>query len=277
MSVAPTHQLQATAGRAARSDTAVWLGRAGLAGRGLLYVAIGLVALRIATGGAATSADKQGALLAIVQRPGGRALLIATAVGLVAYALWCAAKAVIARKDSAAATWAKRAGYLGRAVIYGSAFASAISILTAQPQSNSSAEQHGWTATVMGWPGGRLLVGAAGVALFAAAGWNIYRAATRGFEHHLDTGAMSERTRSVVRAAAYGGLIGRAVAFAAVGWFVVRAAVQFDPTEPIGLDASLRALQQEGYGPVVITIVGIGLGLFGLFSFAEARYRQLPE
>jgi hypothetical protein len=72
-------------------------------------------------------------------------------------------------------------------------------------------------------------------------------------------------------------LIGRAVAFAAVGWFVIKAAVEFDASEPLGLDESLRALQGEPYGPIVIVVVGVGLVLFALFSFGEARYRELPD
>ena len=272
MSIATAH-----AHRAARSDGAVWVGRAGLAGRAVLYLTIGVLALRIATGGSSKSADKQGALMSIVEQPGGRVLLVLTSVGLVAYALWCLTKAFLVHEDEAAKAWGKRAGYLGRAVIYGSACTTAVSILRAEPQGDGSARQHGWTATVMGWPGGRLLVGLAGVALLVAAGWNVYRAVTRKFEDHLDTAQMSERTRSTVRAAAYGGLIGRAVAFVAVGWFVVKAAIDFSASEPLGLDESLRALQAESYGPLVIAVVGIGLALFGLFSFAEARYRELPD
>ena len=267
----------AHAHRAARSDGAVWLGRAGLVGRGILYLAIGVLALRIAMGDSAQSTDKQGALVAIVQQPGGRVLLSSRPSASSPTRLWCLSKTMLVHEDSDAKAWAKRAGYLARAVIYGAAFATAVSILRAEPQGNNSAEQHGWTATVMGWPGGRLLVGLGGLALVVAAGWNVYRAVAKKFEDHLDTASMSSRTRGVVRAAAYGGLIGRAVAFAAVGWFVIQAAIDFSASEPIGLDESLRALQDESYGPAVIAIVGVGLALFGLFSFFEARYRELPD
>ena len=272
-----TATAHAHAHRAARSDGAVWLGRVGLVGRGVLYLAIGLLAVRIATGDATQSTSKQGALVAIVHQPGGRILLIGTAVGLVAYALWCLAKSLLVHEDSDAKAWGKRAGYVGRAVIYGTAFATAVSILRAKPQSNDSAQQHGWTATIMGWPGGRVLVGLGGLALLGAAGWNLYRALAKKFEDHLDTGSMSSRTQSGVRGAAYGGLVGRAVAFAAVAWFVIRAAVEFSASEPLGLDESLRALQAESFGPMVIIVVGIGLALFGIFSFFEARYRELPD
>ncbi len=74
----------------------------------------------------------------------------------------------LVHEDSDAKAWVKRAGYLGRAAIYGSAFAAAISVLQAKPQPNTGEEGQGWSATVMGWPGGRLIVGIAGLALIGA-------------------------------------------------------------------------------------------------------------
>jgi hypothetical protein len=58
---------------------------------------------------------------------------------------------------------------------------------------------------------------------------------------------------------------------------VVKAAVEFNPSEPVGLDQSLRTLQSMTYGPWIIVLAAIGLGLFGLYSFAEARWRDLPD
>jgi hypothetical protein len=107
--------------------------------------------------------------------------------------------------------------------------------------------------------------------------WNGYRAISRKFEEHLDRSRMSERTWRTVGAIGTGGLLGRMVAFLAVGWFVVKAAVEFDPAEPVGLDESLRTLQGMTYGPWVIVIAAIGLALFGVYSFAEARWRELPD
>jgi hypothetical protein len=45
--------------------------------------------------------------------------------------------------------------------------------------------------------------------------------------------------------------------------------------EAVGLDETLRTLADEPYGPYVIGAVGVGLAAFGLFSFVEARYRDL--
>jgi hypothetical protein len=261
----------------ASSEWAVRLGRVGLVARGVLYLTVAVLCFRIAMGEAGATADKQGALVTLVQQPFGRWILILTAAGLVAYTLWCVLKAFLVEEDSDAKAWAKRAGCLGRAVIYGSAFVAAISVLQAKPQTSTNQKGQGWSATVLGWPGGRFLVGLAGLALIGAALWNGYRAVSRSFEEHLDRSEMSERTWRTVGWIGVGGLLGRMVAFLAVGWFVVKAAVEFNPSEPVGLDQSLRTLQSMTYGPWIIVLAAIGLGLFGLYSFAEARWRDLPD
>jgi hypothetical protein len=115
------------------------------------------------------------------------------------------------------------------------------------------------------------------VALIGAALWNGYRAVTRSFEDHLDRTRMSDSTWRAVGAIGTGGLLGRMVAFLAVGWFVVKAAVEFDPAEPVGLDQSLRTLRGMTYGPWLIALAAIGLALFGVYSLAEARWRKLPD
>ena len=266
-----------SAQRLASSEWAVRLGRVGLAARGVLYLTVALLCFRIAMGEAGATADKQGALVTLVQQPFGRWILILTAIGLVAYSMWCVLKAFLVQEDSDAKAWAKRASCIGRAVIYGSAFVAAISVLQAKPQASTNQKGQGWSATVLGWPGGRYIVGIAGLALIGAAVWNGYRAISRKFEEHLDRSEMSERTWRTVGAIGMGGLLGRMVAFLAVGWFVVKAAVEFDPSEPVGLDQSLRTLQGMSYGPWIIVLAAIGLGLFGLYSFAEARWRNLPD
>ncbi len=261
----------------ASSVWAVRLGRVGLAARGVLYLTVALLAFRIAMGEAGATADKQGALVTLVHQPFGRWILILTAAGLAAYSLWCVLTAFVVQEDSDAKAWAKRAGCVGRGVVYGSAFVAAVSVLQSKPQVSTNAEGQGWSATVLGWSGGRYLVGIAGLAVIGAAAWNGYRALSRKFEDHLDRGRMSERTWRTVGAIGVGGLLGRMVAFLAVGWFVMQAAVVFNPKEPVGLDQSLRTLQSMSYGPSVIVVAAIGLGLFGVFSFAEARWRKLPD
>ena len=62
---------------------------------------------------------------------------------------------------------------------------------------------------------------------------------------------------------------------AVIGWLVIRSARNFDPNQPVGVDAALREVVHAPYGPVLVVAVALGLAAYGLFSFGEARYRQI--
>jgi hypothetical protein len=56
--------------------------------------------------------------------------------------------------------------------------------------------------------------------------------------------------------------------------FLVVAAVRSQPQQAKGIDSSLRALAATPVGPWLLAIVAIGLVMFGLFSWCEARWRR---
>jgi hypothetical protein len=278
--VTPTFdRAKAVAGHHARNaphgDAARVAGKVGLAARGVVYLLLGLLAARIAVGAPDETADKQGVIALVADQPFGRALLAVLAVGMAAYALWKVARAFQVHEDSEAKAWGKRIAAVGTAIFWGAAAVTAASFVFGQAKGGGGGQdERAWTAEVMGWPGGRLLVGAVGVGFLAFAAWNAYRALSRKFEEHLETQRMSATWHHVATTSGIAGFLGRGAAFAAIGWFVTRAAIEFDPNEPIGLDESLRTLHDAAYGPWLIGLIALGLVLFGLYSFVEARWRE---
>jgi hypothetical protein len=265
---------------AATSDWTERAGRLGLVARGVVYVLLGIIAFRIATGGAAASgetADKGGALQLLAEQPLGGLLLALLALGLASYAAWRLVEAFVYRSAKEHKEWAKRAGYLGRAIAYGGAAFAAVSVLRHRSGGGAgAASEHTWTSVILGWGTiGQLMIGAVGLGFLAAGAWNAYRAVTRKFEEKLVEREMSHREEQAVVVIGTAGLLGRAVAFAAIGWFVAKAAVEADPNKPLGLDESLRQLAQGSFGPLVLGLVALGLFLFGLYSMAEARWRDV--
>ena len=71
------------------------------------------------------------------------------------------------------------------------------------------------------------------------------------------------------------GHLARMVVFALIGYFLVKAALDFDPDEAVALDGALAELAQAPYGPVLLGIVAAGLIGFGAFSLVESRYRRV--
>lgn len=263
-----------TARRSAEKQTLTAAGRAGFAARGVVYVLIGALAVRIALGSGGEEADRQGALRQVAEQPFGRVMLWALVVGFGGMALWRGARAVLARGRQH-----KTASRLldgGRALFYATVcWATAAFAAGSGQGSSGDAKSQDWTASALELPYGRVLVGAAGCLLIGIGVALAVRAALRRFLRQLNTGAMSRRTRQVVTGLGVGGGVARGAVFAAAGLFILVAAVRFDPHEAKGVDATLRSFADTPVGPWLLVAVAVGLILFGAFSFASARWRRL--
>ncbi|KJY32954.1 membrane protein [Streptomyces sp. NRRL S-495] len=252
-------------------------GRAGFTARGVVYVVIGYLALRIATDGRGPDeADREGALRQIAARPGGTLLLWLLVLGFACMTLWRAAAAMSHDEHGGGRRKpGKRLPDAGRAVFYASvcwgtaAFASGTA-----GGSNSDRASKDRTADALALPGGRLLVGAAGLALVGVGVGIAVRAALRTFLRRLDTVSMGRRTRTAVTAIGVAGNAARGVVFAGVGLFAITAAARYDPGRARGVDDTLRSFTHTPAGPWLLAAVAVGLQLFGVFSFVSAHRRR---
>jgi len=98
---------------------------------------------------------------------------------------------------------------------------------------------------------------------------------TRSFAKNLQLGAMTAAKRRWVLRLGTIGNCARGVVFAAVGGFMLDAAVTFDPKQAKGVDSTIRAFAAASYGPVLLVLMALGLAAFGLYSWGEARWRRL--
>ena len=73
------------------------------------------------------------------------------------------------------------------------------------------------------------------------------------------------------------GTAARGMVFALAGFFVVQAAVTFEPEKARGLDGALRSLVKTPLGPWLLVVVALGLVAFGIYGLAEARYRRTSD
>ena len=103
----------------------------------------------------------------------------------------------------------------------------------------------------------------------------MWRAISRNFKDDLHTERMSETTKRWTTRAGVVGYGARAVVFALIGIFVVRAAWEYDPNEAVGLDGALQKLAHETFGPLLLGIVAAGLVAYGLFYLVKAAYREV--
>ncbi|HEV2889835.1 MAG TPA: DUF1206 domain-containing protein [Frankiaceae bacterium] len=259
--------------KAAGSDGVQRLARLGLLGRGVLYVVVAILAANIARGSRA-EADRQGALRVIGDHGLGRIALAAVAVGFAGYALWRVLEATVRPGDKG---WPGRGAALAKAALYtGFAITTAEYVLTRESES-ANHKHMGIASRVLGWPLGRWIVAAFGVALVAAGLFNVYRGVSGRFRKHLKEHELAKEARPWVFGLAVFGLVARGVAFSLVGFFVVQAAVTYDAKKAQGLDASLRSLARAPYGRPLLLVVAAGLVSFGLWCFVESRYRTVLD
>jgi hypothetical protein len=256
---------------AAHSDSVRRLARLGLAGRGLLYFTVALLAVGVARG-SHREADRQGALRAIGSNPVGRVALAVVALGFAGYAVWRFVEATVRPGDKGAAG---RVAAVAKGLLYaGFAVTTAAYVLTRHAH-DARTQQRDWTSRVLGWPAGRFLVAAAGAALLVAAAVNVWRALSGKFRKHLKEEELSENAGRWVAVVAVFGLVARGIVFGLVGVFLVDAAWTYDPNKSEGLDGALRRLARVPYGRPLLLLVAAGLAAFGAWSFVEARYRRV--
>jgi hypothetical protein len=260
---------------AARSGWLGWLARFGLLAMGVSYALVAILAVKVAVGDGGKTTDREGAFRTLADETLGRVLLVLLAIGFAGYVAWRLADAFFDRRGEGddAKGLAKRASSLGKAAIYVALTVSIVRILAGSGGGGGSEQKA--AAGVLGWPGGRWLVGAVGVAVLAAAAWNVYRGVARKFEKQLREHEMSSVERRWVTRVAVVGLAGRGAVFAVIAWFLIKAAVEYDPDEAVGLGGALARLADAPYGPVLLGAAAVGLLAFAAFCAAQARYREV--
>ncbi|HKF81443.1 MAG TPA: DUF1206 domain-containing protein [Solirubrobacterales bacterium] len=257
----------------AHAKTLGWLARAGLVARGVVYGIIGVLALKLALGEGGKATDQEGALQTIAHQSFGKALLLLVAIGLGGYALWRLIRAAVGHGAEQRDSGFERISALDSGIAYGLLCLAAIGILTSSGGGSGSTKET--TGGVLEWPAGRLLVGVAGAILIGVAVYQAYKGLARKFLEDAKTGEMSESVEKGYTALGVFGHVARGVIFALVGYGLLKAALDYNSKEAVGLDGALRELAHASYGPVLLGAVAAGLAGFALYSIVDARYRKV--
>jgi Domain of Unknown Function (DUF1206) len=150
----------------------------------------------------------------------------------------------------------------------------ALSVLVTADEAGSGKEDRA-TARVLELPAGRWLVGAVGLGILGAGLVILWRGVSARFREHLKLRKMSEVEDRVFTVVGAVGHFARAAVFGLIGFFLVRAAWQYDPEEAVGLDGALAQIVRQDYGDTLLGLVAAGLLSYALFCFVQARYREV--
>ena len=269
----PVREAQSKGEDVARTRQFEWLARAGLVARGVIYAIIGILAVKLALGDGGKTTNQQGALETIAKQPFGEALLILMAIGLAGYAIWRLVRAAIGHGPEASDDTKERVAGLASGIAYAMLCVTAVSILVGSGGGSGGPDKA--TGGVLGWPGGQILVAIAGMVIVVVGLDQGYKGIKKKFLEKSKTEQMSEGVKRFFTALGVVGHLARMVVFVLIGYFLIRAAIDFDPDEAVSLDGALTALGEASYGPVLLAIVAAGLIAFAAYSVADARYRRV--
>jgi hypothetical protein len=247
--------------------------RTGFVARALVYALLGFLVVELARGHWRTPANQKGALETVAHQPFGGVLLTLLAIGLGAYATWALFRAALGHGPEDTDSGFARFSRAASAVVYAAFCGLTIEILVTG--GGSSASPKGPPAGVLGWPGGRVMVGIAGAVLIGVALYQAYQGVSRRFLLDSKTEQMGSRTKRAITVLGVAGYLARAAVFVLVGVFVIKAAVDFTPHDAVGLDGALARLAGRSYGPYLLGAIAAGLFAFAIFSLGEARYRRI--
>jgi uncharacterized membrane protein len=251
------------------------LARFGYASKGAVFGIVGVLAIARGLGGSALAEDTPGALESVRELPFHEVLLGLLALGLAGYALWRMVQGLLDSEDEGTG-WlglSKRAVYLGIGGFYGYLAVWAVAVILGARNDDNGIQD--FTATVLGWPGGQVLVGIAGLGVIVG-GLNEILFAIRGaYRAEFEKRHMAAWERVAMKAAGWWGHVGRGAVYGLIGYLVIKSAVTFDPDEAAGLADAFQALEEQPYGWALLLLAGAAFLAFGLYCALLAVHREI--
>lgn len=251
------------------------LSRGGFLARGAIYGIIGVLAFLVAVSDTGKLTNQEGAVRLLRDEPLGEVLLVVVAIGLGGYSIWRLFRAALGHGPEAADTTIDRLGGLGSGLVYGGLCIATIKVLMGSKSEGASSSPDKTTAGIFDWPAGRWLVGIGGLVLLGVGLYQLAKGLRQKFCEELKTEQMSQAMRTWITWIGSVGHVARAVVFGLIGWFLLRAAWEFDAKEAVGLDGALAKILRADYGPWLLGLVTAGLVAFAAYSISEARYRKI--
>lgn len=249
--------------------------RVGYAAKGIIYLLIGTLAVRLALGEGGRLTDSSGVLATIVEQPFGLAMLAIVAIGILAYAGWEIAQAIFdtKRKGTKAAGLMDRGLSVIKGGVYGTIGFEALQLITGARSSSQNADDYARTAMSFPLGGILLILVGAGIAIYGVT--QLSMAWKSQFDDDLDQHRLRREGGAWVINIGRAGIGARGVILVLVGIALARAGFAERPSEASGMTEAMWTLFAQPYGQWLLAAVAAGLICFGFFQVLHARYARL--
>lgn len=247
------------------------IARVGLTAYAVVYLLVGWLAVQLAFGDREGKPSSSGALRQLAEQPLGGVLIWVVSIGMFLLVAWQLIEAAVGHRDEdGAARTGKRLMSLGKAVLYGAIGVSGIKIATGSGGSGKSEET--WTARLMDLPAGQLLVGLLALAIVAYGAAQVYVGWSDKLADKLDAEGRSGTSGTAYLSLGKIGYTAKGIVIGIVGLLFGYAAVTHDAKKSGGVDQALFEVLEKPFGPVLLCLMGIGLGCYGVFTLARVRH-----
>jgi hypothetical protein len=245
----------------ARESRFQLLTRLGFAGRGFLYILIGLLVIL-----AGRTEDLTGAL-EYLGHGAGKVLLAVLAIGMAVYAVWRLADAALGIDSGRHhwKAWRKRVAAATSGFIYAFLAYKSFRLSLGERVAGGYARSH--AAEVLHMPAGAMFVLMAAMVLFGAAIVQFYKTISCSFLDPLDC---DDDQKAWIRWLGRAGYGVRGLIFLVIAFLLARSGFHNDAAEAGGLEQALDFLS-----PNHRRWIASGLMLFGAMSLVEARFRRI--
>ncbi|AGZ46680.1 DUF1206 domain-containing protein [Actinoplanes friuliensis] len=265
-------------GAASRTAGSTWLEqltRGGLVGYGIIHLLFAWLILQIAFDGSGADGDQSGALHELAERPFGTFLIAVIVIGMFALVIWQVLEAAIGhRSERGRHRVYERIVSAFRAAFYAYFAWTGIKVLRGKKASSADTQQKA-SEDLMASTGGRITVALAGIVIAAIGIGLVIYGIKQKFEKHLKVSQMNARMRRLSLRLGVAGYTAKGLAYGIAGVLFLTAAIQYDADKARGLDATLKVLAEQSYGPWLLALAALGIAAYGLFSIVQARYRKV--
>jgi flagellar biogenesis protein FliO len=248
------------------------LARFGYVAKGFVYGLVGFLAVLAAVNAGGKTTDTKGALTTIASQPFGVFLLSLIAIGLIGYVIWCLVKAL---KNPENKKLPSRIGSLISGAVYAGLAFNAAALAIGSNTGDRGNTERDWTALVLQQPFGQWLIGIVGALIIGVGFYQFYDAYRTKFRQQLDLRELDRQQQDRIIAISRFGIAARGIVFTIIGFFVIQAARQFNPSQVRGLDGALQSLAQQPFGKILLGIVALGLIAYGVYLLVRAKYSRI--
>ncbi len=253
------------------------IARTGYTALGIVYCLMGGLTAMSAFGiEGGEKTNQHDTFLFLLRQPLGKVLLGLIAAGLLGYVFWQVIQVIKdpQNPDSGSAKgYGRRFGYALSAGFHATLalYAAKLALGQSTDKGGESGQQT-LVSTALELPVGKWLVLLAAIATIGFALYQVYLAVSAKFMKYVQEGQLKSNTRQMYKRAGRVGYLARGIVFAVIGYFVAKAALNYNPEMAGGTENAFTFLESTSV-PFLLAAVAVGFVCYGIFMFVRARHQ----